>query len=147
MIKEIKIEELNDEFFNLYYEGFLYHYNNRKDLFKKRTIDELKEYLYNQMENGLKIIGYFKNNKLIGYISYEIKEKVTNYLWIDEFVITETERGNGYGTLLLNEISRISDLEKVKRLELNCYCFNENAIKLYKKLGYKEQRIIFEKEV
>lgn len=147
MIKELTKEDLNDLFFDIYYEGFLYHYNHRKDIFKKRTIDELKEYVFEQIENGIKIIGYYKDNVLVGFLSYEIREKMNKVLWIDELVVTEKERGNGYGSLLMEEIKKISKKEKVKRIELNVYTFNDIAIKLYNKLGYKEQRIIFEKEV
>ena len=68
-------------------------------------------------------------------------------LWIDELVVTEKERGNGYSSLLMEKIKKISKKEEVKRIELNVYTFNDIAIKLYNKLGYKEQRIIFEKEV
>lgn len=147
MIRELIKEDLNDTFFDIYYEGFLYHYNHRKDLFKKKTKEELKEYVFEQIENGLKIIGYFNDNELVGYLGYEIKEKATKFIWIDEFVITESERGKGYGTLLMEELNNIAEKEQVKRIELNVFSFNENAIKLYKKLGYKEQRIILEKEV
>ena len=148
MIRELTKEDLNDVFFDLYYEGFMFHYNHRKDLFKKREIDELKEYVFEQIENeGLKIIGYFEEERLVGYLAYQIKQKVTKFLWIDEFVITESERGKGYGSLLMEQIKKIAKKEQVKRIELNVFSFNENAIKLYKKLGYKEQRIILEKEV
>ena len=147
MIKELTKEDLNDLFFDIYYEGFLYHYNHRKDIFKKRTIDELKEYVFEQIENGIKIIGYYKDNVLVGFLSYEIREKMNKVLWIDELVVTEKERGNGYSSLLMEEIKKISKIEKVKRIELNVFTFNDIAIKLYNKLGYKEQRIIFEKEV
>jgi GNAT superfamily N-acetyltransferase len=147
MIKELTKEDLNDLFFDIYYEGFLYHYNHRKDIFKKRTIDELKEYVFEQIENGIKIIGYYKDNVLVGFLSYEIREKMNKVLWLDELVVTEKERGNGYSSLLMEEIKKISKIEKVKRIELNVFTFNDIAIKLYNKLGYKEQRIIFEKEV
>lgn len=144
MIRELTKEDLNDIFFDIYYEGFLYHYNHRKDLFKKKTKEELKEYVFEQIENGLKIIGYFNDNELVGYLGYEIKEKATKFIWIDELVITEKERGKGYGTLLMNEIKNIQEKENIQRIELNVFAFNESAVKLYKKLGYVEQRYIFE---
>lgn len=144
MIRELTKEDLNDVFFDIYYEGFLYHYNHRKDLFKKKTKEELKEYVFEQIENGLKIIGYFNDNELVGYLGYEIKEKATKFIWIDELVITEKERGKGYGTLLMNEIKNIQEKENIQRIELNVFAFNESAVKLYKKLGYVEQRYIFE---
>ena len=39
----------------------------------------------------------------------------------------------------------IAKKKDCKRIELNCWNFNEKAIKFYKKFGMKEQRIIMEK--
>ena len=148
MIREIKKEEIDNNFYDLLYEGFFLHYNRRPDLFKKRTLDELKEWLYSEIDNaGLKILGYFKDDELIGFLSYKTVQKVTKCLWIDEFEITENERRKGYGTKLMEEIYKIAKEEKVKRIELNVYDFNENAIKLYKKLGYVDQRHILEMQI
>ena len=144
MIKELLKEDLNDEFFDIYYEGFLYHYNNRKDIFKYRTIDELKEYVFEQLEQGVKFIGYYKEDELVGYYSYEIKNKLTKFIWIDELVIKEKYRGQGYGTILMNNAKEIRNKEQASRIELNCWSFNEKAINLYRKLGYTEQRVILE---
>ena len=144
MIRELTKDDLNDTFFDLYYEGFLYHYNHRKDIFKKRTIDELKEYVFEQFEKGLKIVGYYNDEELVGYYSYEIKEKVTKFIWIDELVVKEKYRKQGYGTILMNNVKELMDKDKISRIELNCWSFNEVAIRLYKKLGYTEQRCIFE---
>ena len=144
MIKELTKEELNDTFFDLNYEGFLYHYNQRKDLFKIKTKEELRNFTLEKVDNGLKILGYYKDDKLVGFLAYEIKEMVTKYIWIDEFLITEAERGKGYGTLLMNKVKEIAEQEKLKRIALNVFAFNKNAIKLYKKLGYIEERFVFE---
>ena len=78
MIKEVFKEDLDKTFFDLYYEGFMHHFKHRKDLFNKRKIDELKEYVFEQIDNeGLKIIGYFEEERLVGYLAYQIKQKVT----------------------------------------------------------------------
>ena len=140
MIKELTKEELNDAFFDLNYEGFLYHYNHRKDIFKKKTKEELKEFFLENVDKGLKVLGLFKEDKLIGFLSYEIKEMATKYMWVDEFIITESERRKGYGTLLMNKAKEIAEKEKVKRIALNVFDFNKGAMKLYKNLGYSEQR-------
>ena len=80
MIRYANKEDLNKEFFDLYYEGFLYHYEHRKDIFKKRSIDELKEYLFNQIDNDdLKILFLEEDNNFIGFLTYEVKKKLTFY--------------------------------------------------------------------
>lgn len=145
MIREITREEFDKTFYDLNYEGYLYHYNHRKDILVKKTYEEIKEYALEKMDKGLKVLGYFKDDKLIGFLSYYIWERATKYLWIDEFEITESERRKGYGTALMNEVREIAKREKLSRIELNCWAFNEDAIKFYEKLGYVEQRIVFEK--
>ena len=148
MIRFANKEDLTKEFFDLCYEGFLFHYEHRKDIFKNISIDVLKEHVLNQIKNdGLQILLIEENNEIIGYLSYEIKEKVTKSLWIDEFVIKEKYRHNGYGTKLMNQVKEIAIKEKVDRIEFNCWSFNENALKFYRKLGYLEQRIIFELKI
>ena len=105
MIKEIKKEELNNDFYDLLHDGFMYHYSNRPDLIIKRTKEELKNWISYEIDNSnLKILGYFKEDKLIGFLSYKIVQKVTKYLWIDEFEIAKNERRKGYGTELLEEV-------------------------------------------
>jgi GNAT superfamily N-acetyltransferase len=144
MIREITREESDKTFYDLNYEGYLYHYNHRKDIFVKKTYEEIKEYSLEKMDKGLKVLGYFKDDKLIGFLSYYIWERATKYLWIDEFMITETERGKGYGTALMNEVMNIAKREKLSRIEFNVYDFNKNAIKFYRKLGYVDQRHVLE---
>ena len=112
--------------------------------YKTITKEEIRNFIMEKADNGLRVLGFFKDDKLIGFLSYEIKEMVNKYLWIDEFMITESERKKGYGTLLMNKAKEIAEKEKVKRIALNVYAFNENALKLYKKLGYLEERYVLE---
>ena len=145
MIRYANKEDLNKEFFDLYYEGFLYHYEHRKDIFKKRSIDELKEYLFNQIDNDdLKILFLEEDNNFIGFLTYEVKKKLTTSLWIDELIIKEEYRSHGYGTILIDKIKEICKNENIDRIELNCWSFNEKAMKFYNKLNFDVQRTIFE---
>lgn len=88
-----------------------------------------------------------ENNKLIGYLSYKIKDKATKSLWIDKFIIKKSYRNKGYGTKQINKIIEISKNENVNRIEFNCWPLNKNALKFYNKLNFKEQRIIYELEL
>ena len=145
MIRYANKEDLNKEFFDLYYEGFLYHYEHRKDIFKKRSIDELKEYLFNQIDNDdLKILFLEEDNNFIGFLTYEVKKKLTTSLWIDELIIKKEYRSHGYGTILIDKIKEICKNENIDRIELNCWSFNEKAMKFYNKLNFDVQRTIFE---
>jgi len=143
IIRGANIKDIDNNLLKIYIDGFRYHYNNRIDVFQNKTDDELKENLINTLEEN-KVIVLEKEEKIIGYISYYIKIKYDNILWINELVIDEHYRNKGYGTMMLKEIIKIAKEEKCKRVEFNCWSFNENAIKLYESLGFREQRKIME---
>ena len=47
----------------------------------------------------------------------------------------------------MQKAKEIAKEEKCEKVELNCWSFNENAIKFYKKIGMQEQRINMEFEI
>ena len=51
-------------------------------------------------------------------------------------------RGKGIGTLLLKETIRQAEEFGLEKVELHVYTTNENAIALYKNLGFEEEGII-----
>ena len=80
--------------------------------------------------NKKEIIGYYDNNKLVGFIIYEKLYEVIDLLYI----VTDTlYRKHGIATTLMNELIKI-DFE---RIMLEVRCDNSNAIKLYKKFNFK----------
>lgn len=85
-----------------------------------------------------------KKENIIGYIVYQIKEKHDKMIWVDQLIIDENNRRLGYGKLLLEKIKEIAKTENCKRIELSCWVFNQNAIDMYKHMGYKEQKIVLE---
>ena len=85
-----------------------------------------------------------KNEDVIKYIENHNNLKDTNILWIEELGVNEKYRRQGIGSRLIKEVRNIARKEGCSRVELNCWCFNENAIKFYKKIGMKEQRINME---
>lgn len=46
-----------------------------------------------------------------------------------------------------NEIHKFVKDNDCKRVEFNCWNFNSDALEFYNKLGFIEQRIVFEKEI
>ncbi len=144
-IFEANMNDLNDDLINLYIEGYNIHKRSRKDIFSDKTNEELKERLISQLESDIEKFLVIKvDDKILGYLSYKINEKSIKTVWVDEFIIDEKERKKGYGRLLINELRNICKKNNVKRIDLNCWSFNKEAIKFYEKLNFKEQRIIFE---
>jgi N-acetylglutamate synthase-like GNAT family acetyltransferase len=56
-------------------------------------------------------------------------------LFLEDLIVTEAERCNGYGTLLMKEILRVANEEKLRRVEWQVLHWNEPAISFYKKFN------------
>lgn len=56
-------------------------------------------------------------------------------LFLEDIIVTEAERNNGYGRLLFDAVLKKAKHEKVKRLEWQVLDWNEPAIGFYKKFN------------
>lgn len=83
------------------------------------------------------------NNRIVGLLMFQIKDKHSKILWVDQLVVEEKE----IAKLLMNEVEKIAKEGKCIRVEFSCWSFNQNAKDIYKHLGYNEQKVIFEKSV
>ena len=89
------------------------------------TLNNIEELI-----NNNEIIGYYDNDKLVGFIIYKKLYEVIDLLYI----VTDTlYRKHGIATSLMNELLK-KDFE---RIMLEVRCDNSNAIKLYKKFNFK----------
>lgn len=140
--------DINNNLLSLYIEGFNVHYEKRKDIFSEKTIDELKGNLIEMINNPDENVFVIDDNgKIIGYAATKFKDKATRAIWIDEIVIDINYQNKGYGKMLIDEICKYAKQNKCVRVELNCWCFNSNAIEFYNKLGFIQQRIVYEKKI
>lgn len=86
----------------------------------------------NNLEEIIKnkeIIGYYTDNKLVGFIIFKTMYEITDLLYI---VVDKLYRRKSIASKLLEEL--IGNSEKVM---LEVRCDNDNAIKLYKKYDFK----------
>lgn len=141
----IKFREMTDGEFNKFLERSILSYS--KDLVRagmdsaktalinsKKQFDELLHHGHFTQNHFFYIIESSDNEEL-GYIWYEKHKE--NIAYICNFFILEKFRKKGYGkqALLLVEIdAKSKDLSKIF---LHVFKFNDNAISLYKSLGYK----------
>ena len=142
IIREAKKEDLNNNLLSLYIQGFRFHYNGRPDVFSNKIDEQLKDSLLEEM-NKLSFL-VLEDDGIKGYIAYHIKDKHDKILWIDQLVIDENNRNHGYGKKLIEELKEIAKTEGCKRVELDCWSFNQNAIDMYNHLGFNEQRVMLE---
>jgi GNAT superfamily N-acetyltransferase len=130
------------------------HSSARRDIFKEKNIEEIKNEVNNRMNNKEKILIAEENNSIFGVIIYKIKEvrehinlKERTVLWIDELVVDENIRGKGIGRSLFLEVNKIAKENNCNAVELNCWNFNRQAIKFYEKCGMNTQRLIMEVKI
>ena len=68
-------------------------------------------------------------------------------LIVEKIGVDKNFRRNGYGRILINAIKKKAKQENCNRIELNCWSFNKNAIKFYRKIGMKVQKLTMEIEI
>ena len=81
--------------------------------------------------NNNKVIGYYIDNYLVGFLIYEKSFEVIDILYI---VTDKLYRKRGIGTSLMNNLLNKQEYERVM---LEVRCDNNNAIKLYKRFNFK----------
>ena len=87
-------------------------------------LNDLEEIIKNK-----EIIGYYIDNKLVGFIIFKTMYEITDLLYI---VVDKLYRRKSIASKLLEKL--IGNSEKVM---LEVRCDNDNAIKLYKKYDFK----------
>ena len=81
--------------------------------------------------NNNEIIGYYDNNKLVGFLIFKKNYEVIDLLYI---VVEPIYRKNNIGSKLMEYFINNNVYEKIL---LEVRCDNKNAIKLYKKFDFK----------
>lgn len=145
-IREATINDIDNGLLNVFVEGYRYHQNGRPDIFPNISDEDLKEDLIKNF-GTLSTIVLLEDNIIVGYLSYKIKERHTKKLDVDQLIIAENYRRKGYGKKLMNEAKNIAQKNNCNRIELNCWMFNIDALKMYEHIGYSRQRIIYELEI
>jgi L-amino acid N-acyltransferase YncA len=74
-------------------------------------------------------------NGIIGIAIYYIKYSTWKgkCIFLEDIIVTQTERGKGTGALLFEEVIRISKEMKVRRMEWQVLEWNEPALHFYRK--------------
>lgn len=84
-----------------------------------------------ELINNEKIIGYYIDNKLVGFLIYEQNYEILDLLYI---VVEPIYRNKNIGSELMEYLINNIEYEKIL---LEVRCDNVNAIKLYKKFNFK----------
>ena len=154
-IKEATKEDI-EQIISLLQQVSELHYISRPDIFKRKSKNDIKEYIIEILENNEKkiIVATDETIKIYGILIYKVKEvkchvnlKTSKILWIEELCVDEKYRKNGIGKMLMIEAENVAKKLNCERIELNCWEFNETAIKFYREIGMETQRRIMEKKL
>lgn len=154
-IKEATKEDI-EQIISLLQQVSELHYINRTDIFRRKSKNDIKEYTIEILENNEKkiIVAIDEMLKIYGVLIFKVKEvkchinlKSSRILWIEEICVDEKCRKNGIGKMLMLEAENVAEKLNCKRIELNCWEFNETAIKFYEEIGMETQRRIMEKKI
>lgn len=143
LIRDAKIEDIKNGLLDVFIEGYRFHQNGRSDVFVNITDDELKEDLIKNFEK-FNILVLLADENIVGYLAYNIKEKHTKKMDVDQLIIKKEFRYHGYGKMLMDKVREIGKENKCDRIELDCWMFNSNAIAMYEHIGFDRQRILYE---
>jgi GNAT superfamily N-acetyltransferase len=98
------------------------------------TVDEMLHWGF----GSNKLFDFFvleKNGLIVAMALYYYKYSTWKgkCLFLEDLIVTERERKNGYGKLLFNEVVKVARKEKVRRMEWQVLDWNEPAVEFYKK--------------
>ncbi len=98
------------------------------------SVDEMMNWGFGQD----KIFDFFvleKESVIVGIAVYYYKYSTWKgkCLFLEDIIVTESERKNGYGKLLFNEVVKVAKAKKVRRMEWQVLDWNKAAIEFYKK--------------
>lgn len=142
-IRKATIEDIDKGLLEVFIEGYRYHQNGRPDIFANISDETLRNDLIKNFER-LTTIVILDNDKIVGYLSYDIKKKHSIKMHVDQLIIIQEYRGKGLGKQLMDEVKNIAIINNCDRIELDCWLFNENALAMYEHIGYTRQRIMYE---
>ena len=141
----------------LMYQIHKIHSDSRPDLFvvgaRKLSDDELKNLILDYEMRPI-FVYTDDNDEILGYImcQYEdtdgknalVDRKV---LYIDDFCVDESARGQQIGTKLYNFVTEVAKNNGCQSITLDVWNFNEGAKKFYEKIGFKPLKILMERKL
>jgi diamine N-acetyltransferase len=88
--------------------------------------------LERQIDNGQIFELFFEDNKVVGFVAYELNCKETSLLKIHKIYLLPETQGKGFGKFMIDEIVNIAKSNNQKGVFLN----DNKAKFFYEKLGF-----------
>jgi len=124
----------------IHYKGNPSFYKNEMDTFDKNTfIQEMHHdniYIYEEKKI---IIGFAYFNIMTIQNNPAIQDR--SFMYLIDICIEQTLRHKGYGVKIMNELQSIAKTKNCKEIILDVYTFNIPALRFYRKMGFKDEKI------
>jgi diamine N-acetyltransferase len=91
--------------------------------------------LERQIDNGQIFELFFEDNKVVGFVAYELNCKETSLLKIHKIYLLPETQGKGFGKFMIDEIVNIAKSNNQKGVFLNVNKYNKAKF-FYEKLGF-----------
>jgi GNAT superfamily N-acetyltransferase len=98
------------------------------------TIEEMTEWGFGS-DKQFDFFVAAENNVVVGLALYYYKYSTWKgkCLFLEDIIVTESQRGKGLGKLLFDKVVQVSKEQKVRRMEWQVLDWNTPAIEFYKK--------------
>mgnify|MGYP000989436890 CR=1 FL=1 len=99
------------------------------------------EFIQWQMQTGTTYFMYLEDEKILGFVAYEIKEDVyglikNDIVYLHRIYIKQNTQGKGIGKILMNEVVKIAQKNNCACIKLNVHK-KKKTIKKKKKMGFE----------
>ncbi len=127
--------------------NFHVRFNRKSNLKKKDYVARYRKYLRKRMKSKNAAVFVAEcNSRIAGHAMVHLNKLPSIYLldkegYVDELFVRASGRGNGVGTLLLEECEKWSRKKKLHWLSLNSHVKNAVAVAIYKKYGLAEHHL------
>jgi len=123
-----------------------------KDRHETRKFQKLiKNYIKSNSTKGNRgIILATNGSKIIGLVSFVLLERLnqpSREFWIPELVVSEEYRNHGIGNLLIQKCESIAKIKKCYRIRLESRNDRIDSHNFYKKIGFQQIALAFEKRM
>lgn len=114
-----------------------------------KGVSEWVERASGMAADGYRVLAAWDGNRVVAVAGYRVTENLIYdyFLYVDDLVTAETERGKGLGSALLKELSVIAVDEYCRCLVLDTAATNEKARRFYKREGLIDAVIGFVKSL
>jgi len=122
------------------FEELLQFYEKNANLFIPNLNSQVKslyEYV-DKLKKNATFLEAYDNNTLAGLVAIYLNNHETNIAFISSVIVSKEYQGKGISKILLKTAIDTATLRNFQKIKLEVYRSNTKAIKLYKKLGFKE---------